>query len=200
MEVTDLAKLGVPAAFVAPLSAALEHYFINTPARVAGFVAQCRVETRDFTVLVEDLYYTHADHIHAVFPREVPSVAAAAALVARPQVLANTVYANRMGNGDQFTGDGWTFRGRGPGQLTGRKAYTAAGLALDRPYVAQPDLVAQPADGCLVAAWNWWINGCNALADSHAWDGITRLWNGPGMERAADRAALSNQLLKELSS
>lgn len=173
------------------LATAAEHFFINTPARVAGFIAQCRVETNDFATLVEDLYYSHADHIHDTFPDEVPTLAAAAPLVGRPGALGSVVYANRLGNGDVASGDGWTFRGRGLAQLTGRAQYAAAAAALNRPYVESPDLVTQPTDAALVAAWYWQAHGCNALADAGAWDAITRVWNGRRMLQAARRAQLS---------
>lgn len=188
-----LIAAGVPAAYAPALTAACEHYLVNTPARVAGFVAQCRVETGEFASLVEDMTYTHADHIVATFPREVPTLAAAAPLVRNPQALANVVYANRLGNGDVASGDGWKFRGRGLCQLTGRAAYVQAGYASD------PDQVAQPLGAVVTAARYWLAHGCNALADAHAWDAITRVWNGPAMLQAARRAALSDQLLRELS-
>jgi len=199
IDAARLAAAGVPDAFIAPMLPALEHHFICTPGRAAAFIAQCRVESFDFAHLVEDLHYSHADRIVAVFHREVPTLAAAYPLVERPEALANAVYANRMGNGDAASGDGWAFRGRGLAQLTGRANYAAAAEALGRPYVDEPDLVAQPADAVLVAAWYWQVHGCNALADVCAWDAITRVWNGPAMEQAPRRAALSVSLQQALS-
>lgn len=189
----------IPAAFTDAMSAACARFAINTPARVAGFTAQCRVESNEFTSLTEDLFYTHPERIVAVFPREVPTLALAQPLVGNPRLLAGAVYSNRNGNGPQGTGDGWNYRGRGLVQLTGRADYMTAAAALNRPYVDQPDLVALPADACLVAAWYWQSNGCNELADAHNWDAITKAINGAAMLQAARRAQLSNDILNGVS-
>ena len=180
--------------FESPLAAACARFGINTPARVAGFVAQCRVESAGFTVLEENLRYRLPERLRAVFPSRVPSMADAAALVARgPQAIANRVYASRLGNGDEASGDGWAYRGRGLKQLTGRTNYTDAAAELARPYVERPDLVATPADACLTAAWFWHTAKCNILADSAQWDAITRAVNGPGMLQAAERRQFSEE-------
>ena len=187
----QLNAAGLDPSYALPLSAACDRFGINTPARIAGFVAQCRVESADFANLVESLYYSHADRIVAIFPREVPTLAAAAMLVGRPEALADAVYAGRMGNGDATSGDGWRYIGRGIAQITGRRGYAAAQSALGRPYLAQPELLEQPADACLTAAWYWQSNNCNAKADAHDWDAITLAFNGRAMLQAARRAALS---------
>jgi putative chitinase len=181
----------VAATFAAPLSAACARFGIDTPARIAGFVAQCRVESTDFTHLVESLNYTHAERIVATFPREVPTLAAAYPLVERPQELALAVYSNRLGNGPRDTGDGWKYIGRGIGQITGRRGYAAAQSALGRPYLAHPELLEQPEDACLTAAWYWQTDNCNAMADAHDWNAITLAFNGRAMLKAVERAALS---------
>ena len=185
--------------FAAPLAAACARFDINTPARVAGFVAQCRVESAGFTVLEENLRYRQPERLRAVFPSRVPSLADAAALVARgPQAIANRVYAGRLGNGDETSGDGWRYRGRGLKQLTGRDNYADAAAALARPYLEQPDLVAQPDDACLTAAWYWHAAKCNLLADSGQWDAITRAVNGPGMLQADARSQYSQEGVQAL--
>jgi len=107
----------------------------------------------------------------------------AAKLCRNPKELANTVYSNRIGNGDYDSGDGWRYRGRGVFQLTGRSNYAAAGAALWRPYKDEPDLVAQPLDACMTAGWYWDSRKLNLLADI---DGITRKIN-PAMAGADDR-------------
>lgn len=198
IDASRLIAAGVPAASAPALAAACEHYMANTPARVAGLVAQCRVETGEFSRWTEDLFYTHAQHIVDIFPHEVPTLAAAAPLAANPRALANAVYANRLGNGDAASGDGWAYRGAGAPMLTGRNEFAAAQAALGRPYLAHPELV-QTSDAFLVAAWYWFAHGCNDLADAHEWDAITRIWNGPAMLQAPRRAALSQSLLTELS-
>lgn len=178
------------AKFAAPLSAACARFAIDTPARIAGFVAQCRVESQEFTRLVESLYYTHAERIVATFPREVPS-ATAPSLVEHPEALANVVYADRMGNGPRASGDGWKYIGRGVAQITGRRGYAALQAALGRPYLAQPELLEQPDDACLSAAWYWHSTNCNAMAEARDWNAITLAFNGKAMLQAAHRAQLS---------
>lgn len=173
--------------FAMPLALACQRFDINTPARLAAFVAQCRVESAGFTMLEESLWYRTPERIRQVFPSRVPSLQVAAQLTKNPQGLANLVYANRLGNGDVASGDGWRYRGRGLKQLTGRANYTDAAVALARPYVEQPELVAQPADACLTAAWFWHSAKCNVLADAGEWDAITRAVNGPGMLARAER-------------
>lgn len=170
--------------FLAPLAAACERFAINTPARVAGFVAQCRVESAGFTALEESLYYRDPTRVRAIFPSTVHSIAEAMPLVRNPQALANRVYAERLGNGNEASGDGWRYRGRGLKQLTGRSHYSDAAVELGRPYLEQPDLVAQPEDACLTAAWFWHTIKGNVLADSAQWDAITRAVNGPAMLQA----------------
>lgn len=171
--------------FEGPLTAACARFDINTPARLAGFIAQCRVESDDFRRLEESLAYRTPERLRAVFPSRVPSLADAADLVrAGPQAIANRVYAGKGGNGPEASGDGWRYRGRGVLQLTLRDNYADAQAALGRPYLTQPDLVAQPDDACLVAAWYWHTIKGNMLADSAQWDAITRAINGPAMLHA----------------
>lgn len=186
-------------AFADPLAAACDRFDINTPQRVAGFVAQCRVESSDFTRLEEGLFYTTTARIRAVFPSRVKSEADAASLARNPRALANRVYAGRLGNGDEASGDGWAYRGRGLIQLTGRDNYAAAAAACGKLYLERPDLVAQPEDAALTAAWFWASAGLNALADTQNWDGITRRVNGPAMLHADLRRAYSGQGLEALA-
>jgi putative chitinase len=197
--VQRLIAAGVPPTqarqFAESLAAACARFDITTPARVAGFVAQCRVESADFTRLEENLHYTTPERIRSVFPSRVPSLADAARLVRNPQALANRVYQSRLGNGPEASGDGWRYRGRGIVQLTGRANYADAAEALARPYVEQPELVALPADACLTAAWYWHSRKLSILADSAQWDAITRAVNGPAMLHADLRRQHAEQAL-----
>jgi putative chitinase len=176
--------------FEAPLAAACLRFGIDTPLRQAAFVSQCAHESRLLTALEEGLFYRDPARICRIFRSTVPSVAVAQALACNPKLLANHVYANRNGNRDQASGDGWRYRGRGLIQLTGRANYTRAAAGLDRPYVDDPDLLLGPADACLTAAWFWDAHGLNALADASRIDDITRAINGPGMAGAAERRQL----------
>jgi putative chitinase len=163
---------------------------------VAGFVAQCRVESADFTRLEENLRYRSPEVLDRTF-RSVVGLGDAARLIQLgPQAIANRVYAGRLGNGPEASGDGWRYRGRGLKQLTGRDNYAEAAQALGRPYLEQPHLVAEPADACLTAAWFWHTIKGNALADSAQWDAITRAVNGPAMLQAAERRQYAEEAVR----
>lgn len=194
--------------FAEPLAAACARFGITTPARIAGFVAQCRVESVNFTVLEEQLSYRDPARIASIFRTafdldrdrvvDLNEIAFAAGFVRQPQKLANRAYANRNGNGDEASGDGWRYRGRGLKQLTGRANYADAAAGLGRPYVEHPDMVALPTDACLTAAWFWHNAKCNILADSAQWDAITRAVNGPGMLQAEQRRQYSEEGVQAL--
>ena len=166
---------------------ACDKFDIDTPERIAGFLGQCRVESDNFTTLEESLYYTTAERIRSVWPAQITSLAQAATLVRNPKALALAAYSDRLGNGPAATGDGWTFRGRGLVQLTGRNGYADAAVSLARPYLDQPDLLSDPADAALVAAWYWHCHHCNELADAAQWDAITKAINGSAMLQADRR-------------
>jgi putative chitinase len=165
--------------FVEPLQAACALFDIDTPARCGAFVAQCRVESNNFTRTEENLYYTNPERVRQLWPLRVPSLGDAARLTRNPKALANRVYASRLGNGDEESGDGFRFRGRGLIQLTGRDNYAAASRAMGMPYLDQPELVAQLLDACTTAAWYWHTRRLNHLADAALIDQITAAVNGP---------------------
>lgn len=184
--------------FKEPLKAACALYGIDTPARVAMFLAQAAHESAKFTRLQENLNYTSPERIVAVFPSRVNTLDEAKKLVQNPQDLANRVYSGRLGNGDTASGDGWKFRGRGLFQLTGRENYAKASAALKVDLVADPDLVALPEHAALTAAWFWQANGCNELADQRLFQKITRTINGPAMLGHTERMALYTQAVNSL--
>ena len=177
-------------AFADPLQAACQANGINTRARLAAFIAQASHESAGFTRLEENLFYTTPERIRAVFPTRVPSLADAAKLARNPQALANRVYSERLGNGDEASGDGWRFRGRGLFQLTGRQNYTLQGAHTD------PDAVALPPGAAMTAARFWREQGLNELADSSQIDVITRRINGPAMLGQAERRSLFTHALQ----
>ena len=185
--------------FAEPLAIACERFGITTRARVAGFLAQCVTESAHFAALEEGLYYRSADRIRAVFVRlRGRDLNDLTKLARNPRGLANAAYAHVNGNGDEASGDGWRYRGRGLFQLTGRGNYADASAGLARPYVEAPELVALPPDACLTAAWYWHNVHGNQLADSAQWDAITRAVNGPGMMKRAERRSLTDELLQVL--
>ncbi|HHG5650489.1 TPA: glycoside hydrolase family 19 protein, partial [Pseudomonas aeruginosa] len=110
-------------------------------------------------------------------------------LARHPQAIANNTYALRNGNGDEASGDGWRYRGRGLLQITGRSNYRAAGAGLGQPLEAEPELLEQPEWAALSAAWWWSTRGLNELADQGEFATITRRING-GLNGQAERLAL----------
>ena len=182
--------------FCLPLDAACASFEINTVSRAAAFLAQCAFESGMFRVVSEDLMYHDPMRIAKVFGL---SMAEALGLAGRPEALANRVYAGRNGNGNEASGDGWRYRGRGPIELTGKRSYMYAGAALGRDYVTDPDQVCLPSEGSFCAGWFWTVNDLNRLADKGDIDGITRAVNGPAMLGAAQRRTLTTSFLKVLS-
>jgi putative chitinase len=183
--------------FAEPLERAFLRFDIGTRARRAAFIAQASHESSAFTRLEEGLYYRSPERIAEVFKRLRPlGMAELAKLARNPEGLANKAYANVNGNGDESSGDGWKYRGRGIFQLTGRANYMAAGDALAHDYKGHPDLVSQPIDAAMTAGWYWATAGCNALADSAQIDAITKAINGPAMLAADERRSLFDEALR----
>ncbi|AKJ28853.1 glycoside hydrolase family 19 protein [Caldimonas brevitalea] len=178
------------AAFAAPLEGACRRFGITSRQRLAAFVAQAAHESNGFERLEEDLRYTSAARVCKVFRGRVKTLAQAGPLLRNPRALANVVYSNRLGNGDVASDDGWRYRGRGLFQLTGRANYMAAEDAIGRPYKASPELVAEPVDAALTAAWFWAAGGMNDLADRGRFDDITRRVNGAAMLGSKERQDL----------
>ena len=185
--------------YAEPLATAADRFGITSKPRVAAFLAQLFVESDKFTRTEENLYYTTPERIRMMWPTRVTSLADAAKLCRNPQALANVVYANRLGNGDTSTGEGWKYRGRGLIQLTGRTNYHVASDALGADYVRSPDLVAAPVDACLTAAWFWSSIHGNELADASLIDMITQRINGQAMAAADARRSRYDDNLRALA-
>lgn len=154
----------------------------------AHFMAEACHETQGFTHFTENLNYSHADRIAAVWPR---LASRAAELVGRPDKLAEAAYGGRMGNGPEGHGDGWRYRGRGFFHLTGRENYGAAGVALKADLLGQPDLVAQPRYAVQTALWFWQARDCVQAATRDDVEEVVRRINGSGMQGFAERKALT---------
>jgi putative chitinase len=166
--------------FVRPLAEAMTKYGITTPARQAAFLAQLAHESAELRRTQENLNYSW-ERLRKVFPRYFRTDPEAQAYGRQPERIANRVYANRMLNGDETSGDGWRFRGRGPIQVTGRENYRKSGQALGINLESDPDRLLDPSVGCMAAAWYWHSRGLNALADADDENGfreITRRING----------------------
>lgn len=184
------------AAWVTALTDPLRRAGIATPRCVAAFLGQCAVESAGFRSMEEDLNYSAA-RLCQVWPTRFPNTEAAEACAMQPEALANRVYSNRLGNGDEASGDGWRFRGRGLIQITGRSAYQlfarAMNMTLDQA-VAYASTQAGAADS---AAWFWTANDLNALANTWSIDVMTQRING-GMAGAAERARLCEAALQAI--
>jgi putative chitinase len=179
-----------------PLQFTCEKFDINTPERIAGFLAQIGHESGGFRFTSENLNY-RAEALTRVWPsRFPPGIAESYAM--QPEKIANRAYANRMGNGDEASGDGWKYRGRGLIQLTGADNYAAFSLDADNEALSDPDSVAEPELAALSAGWFWKKNGLNALADNRDIVGMTRRING-GTNGLDDRQMRYSRLMSVLS-
>ena len=170
--------------WIAALNPAMTRFEINSPARVAAFLAQAAHESTEFGGLVENLNYS-AVGLTKTFERFFPTLDAAQPYARQPEKIANYVYAKRLGNGDTASGDGWRYRGRGILQITGRGTYRECGAVLALPLEAEPELLATPNAAALAAAQYWQSHGLNPLADDENDDNdeadfvrITKLING----------------------
>lgn len=143
---------------------------INTPLRLAHFLAQCGHESGGFRVVNENLNYS-AKGLMGIFKKYFPSQALADAYQRKPEKIANKVYASRMGNGDEASGEGFKFRGRGYIQLTGKTNYTAFAKSIGEDITANPDLVASKYP-LASAAWFFNKNGLHKMADEGATDAV----------------------------
>lgn len=172
---------------------------IATPWRIAAFIGQVSQEAgTGFCRIAEDLNYTHASRICAVFPKEFNTLAQAASYVRQPEKLANACYAGKLGNGGPATGDGWRFRGRGLIQVTGRDQYAAfarwCGMDIDAAAEYAQTIEGAAASAC----WFWTHKSLNPFADRWDLASITRRINGNAMEGHAERVAMAAAALKAL--
>lgn len=158
------------------LLSALKEFEINTPARIAAFLAQIAHESIDLTVFEENLNYS-AQALVKTWPTRF-DITKASGYARKPEKIANHVYANRLGNGDEASGDGWRYRGRGPIQLTGKENYKNYGDELKIDLVKNPELLALPEHGFRSAGLFWKKKGLNELADKGEFKKITLRING----------------------
>jgi putative chitinase len=167
---------------------------MNNPFRVSGFFGNIGHESSDLNDLEENLNYS-AKRLMEVWPTRFRTADQAAKYARNPQALANNVYAGRMGNGNEASGDGWRFRGRGPLQLTGRHNYTKASEYLNIDFVGNPDQVATVEFGTEAALWFFVENGLFQICDTQNWDLLTRRING-GTHGHDDRIKRINAALR----
>lgn len=195
--VEQLAKLKIGPQWVDPLNETFTRFGISSIRQQAAFIGQCQHESGNFTKLEEGLSYS-ADRLMKVWPKRFPTIESATPYARNPKALANKVYANRMGNRDEASGDGGRFIGRGLIQLTGWNNYYHCGQALGVDFGKQPDLVGTPLYAALSAGWFWNTHGCNQLADGADWTALTKKING-GTVGIDDRIKHINEAIAVLS-
>ena len=159
------------------LSQLLPDYDINSPQRIAAFIAQCSHESGGFTALKENLNY-RAVTLRKIFPKYFPTDELANAFAGKPEMIANRVYASRMGNGDEASGDGFRYCGRGLIQLTGKSNYQAFADSLEMNVEDVPDYLSTFEGAAQSACWFWESNNLNRFADAGDIKGLTKAING----------------------
>lgn len=184
------------------LSEAMLKYEINTPLRVSHFLSQMSHESAGFTRFQENLNYS-SDGLAVVWPKRFSKDGKpndlAKRLHRKPEEIANTVYANRMGNGNESSGDGWLYRGRGLIQLTFKNNYSLYSELIfgDNRLVENPDLALEVQTACKIACKFWVMSGCNELADRDDLLAITKKING-GTNGYSHRLQLLNKAKKNI--
>jgi putative chitinase len=172
--------------YIEPLNTVTEYYEMNqNPKRVAGFLAQIAHESAGFTAISENLNYSK-EGLRKIFPKYFPTDELATIYARQPQKIANRVYANRMKNSDESSGDGWNFRGRGLIQLTGRDNYTRFAESLDMSLEETIKYLETPNGAVASAGWFWDNNNLNQYCDNDDFVTLTKRING-GTIGLADR-------------
>lgn len=178
-------KKEVLQSYVEPLNRVTKAHSINTEKRVAAFLAQVAHESGGFNFTKENLNYS-AKALQLTFKKYYPTEKDALAHERKPEMIANKVYANRMGNGDEKSGDGWSYRGRGLIQLTGKENYTKFAESVKKPLKETVEYLETPEGAVESAAWFWSKNKLNELCDKDDFTGVTKRING-GVNGLADR-------------
>ena len=191
-----LHALGIGAEWSEPLTTTFTTFGMNDARKMAAFIGQCSHECNHFKTLEENLNY-RPETLQKLFghkfkPEEI------AIYAHHPEKIANRIYANRMGNRDESSGEGWAWHGRGCIQLTGHDNYWHFGQAVGQDFVKNPQLVATPMYAALSAGWFWKTHGCNELAEAQNWEGLTRRING-GTFGLQERISLTTKALSILS-
>jgi len=206
------AKVKNPEKWIDAVVATCQEFEINTPQRIASFLAQTSHESGGYTMLSENLNYRAAT-LAACWPNRfamlgsdkkpikengklVPT-AVANSIAGKPELIANLVYSGRMGNGPAESGEGWAFRGRGLKQLTGKFNYTKCSEGLGVDLVSNPDLLLEPIYAARSAGWFYKTNNLSSFADVGDIKGMTKKING-GFIGLEQRQALYDLIMKTI--
>ncbi|CAB4241828.1 COG3179 Predicted chitinase [uncultured Caudovirales phage] len=182
--------------FCEGINETFEHFEINTPNRMAMFLAQTAHESGNFSAVEENLHYK-AKALMAFWPKRFQGVAEQYQM--NPEKIANRAYCDRMGNGNEASGEGWAYRGRGLIQLTGKDNYRHCGDALGIDLLSDPDQVSHNPVAVLSAGWFWNTRKLNAISDTGNVEHVTKLING-GTIGLAERTAHFNHIVQVLQS
>lgn len=178
---------GRTAAYAVALEASRRAGEIVGGLRVAHYLAQIGHETAGFHALEENLHYTKPDVLDRIFSAVHGSDDAATLIADGAEAIGNRVYAGRMGNGDEDSGDGFRYRGRGFLMITGRTRYAEVQQDSGLPLVGNPELLGEAKTAAQAAAAYWLKNNINAAADRDDIDTVTLLVNGPARQGLDDR-------------
>lgn len=148
---------------------------IDTPLRLAHFFSQCDHES-NLKPISENLNYS-VEGLMKTFKKYFPTKEVAEKYARKPEKIANRVYANRMGNGDEASGDGWKYRGKGFIQTTGKNNYQKLSKATGINYIENPNLLLNESGAVLSAIWYWTVNNLNKYADKDDIDSISDIIN-----------------------
>ncbi len=192
-----LQAMRIDPVWVDALNETFQRFNILTPIQQASFIGQCGHECGNFRILEENLNY-RAETLMKLWKARFQTIEIANEYARNPKKIANKVYANRMGNRDEASGDGYRFRGRGCIQLTGHANYFHAGQACGEDFVMQPDLVATPRYAAMTAGWFWNTHNLNQYADKQDFLMMTKKING-GIIGLDDRIKHINHALDILN-
>ena len=171
-----LHTLGIGPEWSEPLTTTFATFGINDVKRQAAFVGQCQHESGNFKTLEENLNYK-AESLIRTWPSRFDAENAQE-YAHNPEKIANKVYAGRMGNGNEESGDGWKYHGRGLIQLTGKDNYTLCGDALMLDLLRDPEILLTPQGAALSAGWFWKKHGLNECAEAKQYELMTKRING----------------------
>lgn len=188
-------KIKDPERHASALEDARQTGSVTTPRRLCQFLGQVFVETGGFASMVENLNYKDPARLDGIFSAVHGSDDAQALIRRGPEAIANRVYANRLGNGDEASGDGWRYRGSGYKQLTGRTNYRDIGDIVNLDLEGNPELAREPAAAARIAFAFWDARECSPLADLGDVEGVTERINGPAKLGLAERRAATLRAL-----
>jgi len=196
MNIEQLRKLDISEEWFEPFQETFARFEINTALRKAAFIGQCGHESGGFRVLEENLNYK-PEALMRVWPSRFDAENVDE-YAHKPEKIANKVYAGRMGNGNEESGEGWKYHGRGLIQLTGKDNYTLCGDSLQADLLHHPELLVGQQYAALSAGWFWRKHGLNELADTKQYETMTKRING-GLLGQDDRLKRINHALEVLS-